>query len=148
MKYDYDLICIGLGPAGMAISLMGDAMGLKVLAIEKHRIGGECMNVGCIPSKSILRYAKRVKTAQDLLGAFPNGVGTPFEKIQKHLQFIGDKKPKIFLITFPSFLAKPVLSMRTQSQSTAKIKAQNAFSSPRERVQRSRKSLAPIAFHF
>ncbi len=106
MKYDYDLICIGLGPAGMAISLMGDAMGLKVLAIEKHRIGGECMNVGCIPSKSILRYAKRVKTAQDLLGAFPNGVGTPFEKIQKHLQFIGDKKTKNLFDNVPVIFGK------------------------------------------
>jgi pyruvate/2-oxoglutarate dehydrogenase complex dihydrolipoamide dehydrogenase (E3) component len=34
MKYEYDLICIGLGPAGMAVSLMGSAMGLKVAAVE------------------------------------------------------------------------------------------------------------------
>ena len=44
--YNYDLIVIGLGPAGMAVSIMGSEMGLKVCAIEKHKIGGECMNVG------------------------------------------------------------------------------------------------------
>jgi len=58
MKYDFDLICIGLGPAGMAVSAMGAEMGLKVCGIEKNKIGGECMNVGCIPSKSLLRIAK------------------------------------------------------------------------------------------
>ena len=57
MKYDFDLICIGLGPAGMAVSAMGAEMGLKVCAIEKNKIGGECMNVGCIPSKALLRIS-------------------------------------------------------------------------------------------
>ena len=61
MKYDFDLICIGLGPAGMAVSAMAAEMGLKVCAIEKNRIGGECMTVGCIPSKSILRISKFIK---------------------------------------------------------------------------------------
>lgn len=55
MKYEYDVIVIGLGPAGMAVSIMGAEMGLKVCAIEKHKVGGECMNVGCIPSKALLR---------------------------------------------------------------------------------------------
>lgn len=50
-----DLIVIGMGPAGMAVSAMGSAMGLDVLAIEKHKVGGECLNVGCIPSKALLK---------------------------------------------------------------------------------------------
>ncbi len=58
MKYDFDLICIGLGPAGMAVSIMGAEMGLSVCSIEKNTIGGECMTVGCIPSKSLLRISK------------------------------------------------------------------------------------------
>ena len=58
MKYDYDLICIGLGPAGMAVSIMASEMGLNVCAIEKHKIGGECMNCGCIPSKALLKIAE------------------------------------------------------------------------------------------
>ncbi len=97
MKYDYDLICIGVGPAGMAVSIMGSNMGLKICAIEKHKIGGECMNVGCIPSKAILRIAKTRNTFNklkdfELSGSELPKIGTPFEKIRKDLKFISDKK--------------------------------------------------------
>jgi pyruvate/2-oxoglutarate dehydrogenase complex dihydrolipoamide dehydrogenase (E3) component len=57
-NYDYDIITIGVGPAGLVVSAMGSEMGLKVCSIEKNKIGGECMNVGCIPSKALLRIAK------------------------------------------------------------------------------------------
>jgi len=54
----YDILCIGLGPAGMAVSAMAAAMGLNVVAIEKNKLGGECMNCGCVPSKALLKRAK------------------------------------------------------------------------------------------
>ena len=97
MKYDYDLIAIGLGPAGMAVSIMGAEMGLKVCAIEKHKVGGECMNVGCIPSKALVRMAKSRSLFDKLdkmeLGPSPKPpVLKPFERIQRHLDFISDKK--------------------------------------------------------
>jgi len=97
MKYDYDLICIGLGPAGMAVSIMSSNMGLKVCAIEKNKIGGECMNVGCIPSKAILRMAKTRNAFNklkdfELTGSSLPDIGKPFEKIQKDLKFINEKK--------------------------------------------------------
>ena len=97
MKYEYDLICIGLGPAGMAVSIMGSEMGLKVCAIEKHRIGGECMNVGCIPSKSLLRMAK-ARAAFDKLESLSLAptpkprVIDPFRRIDRHLEYIREKK--------------------------------------------------------
>ena len=97
MKYDYDLICIGLGPAGMAVSAMGSEMGLKVCAIEKEKVGGECMNVGCIPSKSILQVAKyrhsveKLKEMELLDGEMPE-VKAPFAKIAEYLGYIADKK--------------------------------------------------------
>jgi len=58
MAKNYDILCIGLGPAGMALSAMASNMGLSVVAIEKNKIGGECMNVGCVPSKALLKRAK------------------------------------------------------------------------------------------
>ncbi|MFA7055936.1 MAG: NAD(P)/FAD-dependent oxidoreductase [Candidatus Cloacimonadales bacterium] len=61
-----DLIVIGMGPAGMSISAMGSAMGLDVLAIEKHRVGGECLNVGCIPSKALLKAGEVTFIAKHL----------------------------------------------------------------------------------
>ncbi len=99
MNYDYDLITIGLGPAGMAVSVMGSAMGLKVCAIEKNKIGGECMNVGCIPSKSLLRMAKTRamfdKLANMELESLPRpGVKAPFKRIGSYIQFINDQKTR------------------------------------------------------
>ena len=97
MKYEYDVLIIGLGPAGMAVSIMASQMGLKVAAIEKHKIGGECMNVGCIPSKSLLRIAKHRNTFRKLddkaLGSVPMpAVLKPFEQVQEYLQYINQKK--------------------------------------------------------
>lgn len=80
-KYDFDIIVIGLGPAGMAVSAMASEMGLKVCTIEKHNPGGECMNVGCIPSKAIIKIAETNPLMKQ-----------PFEHIQKHLSFIREKK--------------------------------------------------------
>ncbi|HHH76136.1 MAG TPA: NAD(P)/FAD-dependent oxidoreductase, partial [Phycisphaerae bacterium] len=97
MKYDYDILVIGLGPAGMAVSIMGSEMGLSVCAVEKHKIGGECMNVGCIPSKSLLRMAK-ARSLYDKLGrlglsaAEKPAVVDPFPRIDGHLEYIREKK--------------------------------------------------------
>ena len=97
MKYDFDLICIGLGPAGMAVSVMGAEMGLKICGIEKNKIGGECMNVGCIPSKSLLRIAKyrhsflKLKEMGLSEGKLPN-IKSPFTKINNYLDYISEKK--------------------------------------------------------
>ena len=52
---EYDIIVIGMGPAGMAVAGMAPTMGLKVLAIEDHKVGGECLNYGCVPSKALLK---------------------------------------------------------------------------------------------
>jgi pyruvate/2-oxoglutarate dehydrogenase complex dihydrolipoamide dehydrogenase (E3) component len=97
VKYEYDILCIGLGPAGMAVSIMGAEMGLKVCAVEMHKIGGECMNVGCIPSKSLLRMAKTRSTFDKLdrmgLARLPKPeVIDPFPRIDKHLEFIREQK--------------------------------------------------------
>jgi pyruvate/2-oxoglutarate dehydrogenase complex dihydrolipoamide dehydrogenase (E3) component len=76
---------------------MGAEMGLKVCAIEKHKVGGECMNVGCIPSKALLRMAK-ARQAFDKLGKMELADSPkprplqPFTRIQGHLDFISQQK--------------------------------------------------------
>ncbi len=57
IKYDYDLIIIGLGPAGLPAAAMAGKLGLKVLGIERRALGGECMNLGCVPSKTLIRMS-------------------------------------------------------------------------------------------
>ncbi len=96
-NYDYDILTIGVGPAGMVVSAMAAEMGLKVCAIEKNKTGGECMNVGCIPSKALLRMAKTrhavTKFADfDMAEMDLPEVSNPFPHIQEKLAFINDKK--------------------------------------------------------
>jgi pyruvate/2-oxoglutarate dehydrogenase complex dihydrolipoamide dehydrogenase (E3) component len=97
MPYDYDVCVIGLGPAGTAVSIMASHMGLRVLGVERRALGGESMNVGCIPSKALLRMA-HVRHLHARLADFALAAATlpqptaPFAAIDKHLAFINEKK--------------------------------------------------------
>ncbi len=57
-KYDANLIVIGAGAAGLVSSYIASAVKAKVILIEKHKMGGDCLNTGCVPSKAIIRSAK------------------------------------------------------------------------------------------
>ncbi|KPA14119.1 pyridine nucleotide-disulfide oxidoreductase [Candidatus Magnetomorum sp. HK-1] len=57
-KFDYNLIVIGAGSAGLVSSLIAATVKSKVCLIEKHKMGGDCLNTGCIPSKAIIKSAK------------------------------------------------------------------------------------------
>ncbi|WP_035589800.1 dihydrolipoyl dehydrogenase family protein [Hippea jasoniae] len=98
----YDVIVIGMGPAGMAASTTASNFGLKVLAIESNKIGGECLNCGCIPSKAILNVAA-LKDDIDNISEFGlkiNGsldIKDVFLPIQNRIDTIGQKKAeKVF----------------------------------------------------
>jgi pyruvate/2-oxoglutarate dehydrogenase complex dihydrolipoamide dehydrogenase (E3) component len=56
----YDLVVIGAGTAGLVVAAgaAGLGIGLKVALIEKHLMGGDCLNVGCVPSKCLVRSAR------------------------------------------------------------------------------------------
>jgi dihydrolipoamide dehydrogenase len=54
---NYDVIVIGAGPAGYVCAIRAAQLGLKTAIIEKQWLGGVCLNVGCIPSKALLRNA-------------------------------------------------------------------------------------------
>jgi dihydrolipoyl dehydrogenase len=54
---DYDVIVIGAGPAGYVCAIRAAQLGLKTAIVDKQWLGGVCLNVGCIPSKALLRNA-------------------------------------------------------------------------------------------
>ncbi|MFA6924859.1 MAG: dihydrolipoyl dehydrogenase [Bacteroidales bacterium] len=54
----YDVVIIGSGPAGYVAAIRAGQVGLKTVIVEKDKIGGMCLNWGCIPSKSIIESAK------------------------------------------------------------------------------------------
>jgi pyruvate/2-oxoglutarate dehydrogenase complex dihydrolipoamide dehydrogenase (E3) component len=62
-KYDYNIIVIGGGSAGLVSSYIAAAVKAKVALIEKHKMGGDCLNTGCVPSKALLRSAKMLSYA-------------------------------------------------------------------------------------
>jgi pyruvate/2-oxoglutarate dehydrogenase complex dihydrolipoamide dehydrogenase (E3) component/uncharacterized membrane protein YdjX (TVP38/TMEM64 family) len=63
--FDYNLIVIGAGSAGLVSAYIGAAVKAKVALIEKHRLGGDCLNTGCVPSKALLRSARLLSEARD-----------------------------------------------------------------------------------
>ena len=56
--FDRNLVVIGAGSAGLAASIIAAAAKAKVTLVEMHKMGGECLNTGCVPSKALIRSAK------------------------------------------------------------------------------------------
>ena len=62
--YDYNLIAIGAGSAGLVTTYIGAAVKAKVALIERHKMGGDCLNTGCVPSKALIRTARLLADAR------------------------------------------------------------------------------------
>ncbi|MDD9953107.1 MAG: FAD-dependent oxidoreductase [Candidatus Woesearchaeota archaeon] len=60
MGYDYDLAIIGGGSGGLVAASSTAQLGLKVLLVEKERLGGDCLWYGCVPSKALIATGKRI----------------------------------------------------------------------------------------
>jgi uncharacterized membrane protein YdjX (TVP38/TMEM64 family)/thioredoxin reductase len=57
-RFDRNLIVIGAGSAGLVAAYLGAALKAKTTLVEKNRMGGDCLNTGCVPSKALIRSAK------------------------------------------------------------------------------------------
>ena len=57
-KFDRNLIVIGAGSAGLVSAYIAAAVRAKVTLVEKHRMGGDCLNTGCVPSKALIKTAR------------------------------------------------------------------------------------------
>lgn len=79
----YDLIIIGGGPAGYVAAERAGHKGLNVLLLEKNKLGGVCLNEGCIPTKTLLYSAKTYENALhgDKYGVFGENIRFDFGKI-------------------------------------------------------------------
>lgn len=64
-RFDYNLIVVGAGSGGLVTSYIAAAVKAKVALIERDKMGGECLNTGCVPSKALLRSARLLADARD-----------------------------------------------------------------------------------
>ena len=75
---EYDVIVIGAGPGGYVCAIRAAQLGLKTAIVEKQWLGGVCLNVGCIPSKALLKNAELAHTLRERATEF----GISFENLQ------------------------------------------------------------------
>ena len=57
-KDRYHMVVIGAGPGGLVAAAASAALGARVALVERHLMGGDCLNVGCVPSKGVIRAAR------------------------------------------------------------------------------------------
>nr|WP_279322641.1 FAD-dependent oxidoreductase [Rhodothermus marinus] len=62
----YDVVVIGSGPGGYETAIRASQLGFKTAIIEKNKLGGVCLNIGCIPTKALLKSAEMVAEARNL----------------------------------------------------------------------------------
>ena len=90
MKYDFAVI--GAGPAGYVAAKKAAGAGLKTLLVEKKKLGGVCLNEGCVPSKTLLQAAKTYHHAKhgSVFGVEVEGVSFDFPKAHAHKNKVMD----------------------------------------------------------
>jgi len=119
MAYDYDLIVIGAGPGGYVAAIRASQLGLNVAVVEKDKVGGVCLNIGCIPSKALIHQADvfRGLTEAEELGVAVDRSGfdyaNVFRKSREAAEALGKgvqhllKKNKVDLIAGTARLTGP-----------------------------------------
>jgi len=70
MANEYDVLVLGAGPGGYVAAIRSAQLGLKTAIVEKEWWGGVCLNVGCIPSKALLRNAELAHIVQHRMKEF------------------------------------------------------------------------------
>ena len=85
----YNLVVIGGGTAGLVSAIGAAGLGAKVALVEKNLLGGDCLNLGCVPSKAIIRAARKAADVRDMaeFGVnVPNGTTIDFGKVMERMR--------------------------------------------------------------
>lgn len=86
---NYNLVVIGGGTAGLVTAVGATGLGAKVALVEKHFLGGDCLNVGCVPSKALLRAARAmaaVRGANEFGIHIPPGASADFGRVMERMR--------------------------------------------------------------
>ena len=86
----FDLAIIGAGSAGLSVAAAAAQFGEKVVLFEKHEMGGDCLNTGCVPSKALLAAAKAAQAHRSsaAFGVAPHAPDIDFAKAMAHVESV------------------------------------------------------------
>lgn len=85
----YNLVVIGAGTAGLVSAAGAAALGARVALVERHLMGGDCLNYGCVPSKALIRSARAAAAVRDAEGFgidVPAGAAADFARVMERLR--------------------------------------------------------------
>ncbi|HJY64587.1 MAG TPA: dihydrolipoyl dehydrogenase [Ignavibacteria bacterium] len=93
---EYDVVIIGGGPGGYTAAIRAAQLGFKVAVVESARLGGICLNWGCIPSKSLLKAAEVMHTLKKSkeFGITSENIKFDFQAVIKRSRDVADKSEK------------------------------------------------------
>ena len=93
----YDVVVIGTGPGGYETAIRATQLGFKTAVVEKDKLGGVCLNIGCIPTKALLKSAEVMEESKHIsdFGLLLGGeVKADFEKVVERSRGVADKMNK------------------------------------------------------
>src|SRR3954454_701168 len=85
----YNLVVLGAGTAGLVSAAGAARLGARGALVERDRMGGDCLNVGCVPSKALLRSARaaaEVRRAGEFGVRVPDGVSVDFPAVMERMR--------------------------------------------------------------
>ena len=88
--YQYDLVIIGAGPGGYEAAFYAQEFGMKVAIVEKDKVGGTCLNRGCIPTKALMHSSDVYRDA-----AHGAAVGVEVDGLHANRKRIGERKDEV-----------------------------------------------------
>lgn len=136
---EYDVLVIGAGPGGYVCAIRAAQLGLKTAIVDKQWLGGVCLNVGCVPSKSLLKNAEVVHTlrtrGKELGFSFENLVldyATAVKRsrqvsnrLTKGVAFLLKKNKITVHIGEAKIIARDTISVTAEDGKVSKLKAKN-----------------------
>ncbi len=120
-----DIAIIGGGSAGLSLASGAAQLGAKVVLVEGHKMGGDCLNYGCVPSKSLLAAAKSFYHAQEAsyFGVEAKKLDVDFSKVMEHVHSVIDTIAEHDSVERFEYLGVRVIQEKAEFQNAQTLKA-------------------------